>query len=383
MNRISLCFGALLFMATGIAAAAQTRISGLHLWTAPGHARLTFDAEGVIRHHIRTQHGPERVVIDLHNARLTVTIPATPDGARLLRDIRSHSGHDLQVTVDLSQPVRVHSHLAAHGHQLVVDLQEIARSTSTQMPSGRAVVVVIDPGHGGDDPGAEGMHGTQEKTVVLGIARRLAARINGVAGMRAVLTRSDDRYIDLRQRMNKARAARADLFISIHADASSDNPDACGGSVFVLSDGGASSEAARWLAEKENAADRVGRVTLDGKDNLLASVLLNMSQSATMESSRHAAESVLQQLHNIGQLHQTEVQHAGFAVLKAPDIPGLLVETAYISNAHEEANLRSARQQERLAGALFTGIRHYFYAYPPVGSRLTEEARQHSTRRRS
>jgi N-acetylmuramoyl-L-alanine amidase len=235
--------------------------------------------------------------------------------------------------------------------------------------TGRAVVVAIDAGHGGTDPGAIGPNGTREKDAVLGIARALAERINREPGMRAILTRDGDYFLTLRQRMQRARAARADMFVSVHAD-SVRNPDVSGASVYVLSEKGATDEQARWLAERENAADLKGGVSLDDKDQTLASVLLDLSQSASITASMHAAERVLRSLDGVGEVRKPRVQQAGFVVLKSPDIPSMLVETAYISNAEDERRLRRGEHRERLADAIFRGVHHYFEEHPPEGTRF-------------
>ena len=242
----------------------------------------------------------------------------------------------------------------------------------------RELVVAIDAGHGGEDPGAVGRRGTREKTVVLAIARKLAELIKKEPGMRPVMVREGDYYIGLRQRINKARKHNADLFISIHADAFRDRR-AHGSSVFVLSNRGASSEMARWLAAKENSADLAGGVSLDDKDDVLASVLLDLSQSASREASHEVASNMLGELKRVGKTHKSTVQSAGFMVLKSPDIPSILVETAFISNPTEETNLRSSRYQAKLAKAMLNGIRDYFDNNPPPGT--LRVARKHTIKR--
>jgi N-acetylmuramoyl-L-alanine amidase len=231
----------------------------------------------------------------------------------------------------------------------------------------RDIVIAVDAGHGGEDPGASGRGGTHEKDVVLAIARALAARINHEPGMRAVLTRDGDYLIQLRDRMTRAHAAGADMFVSIHADAVRDR-EVSGASVYTLSEHGASSEAARQLADQENAADLKGGVSLADKSPALASVLLDVSQNANIGASVEAAGAVLNALDRVGAVRKREVQQAGFMVLKSPDIPSMLVETAYISNPSEEAKLRTGSQQQRLAAAIFTGVAAYFHKYPPEGS---------------
>lgn len=225
-------------------------------------------------------------------------------------------------------------------------------------------VIVIDAGHGGKDTGAIGPNGTYEKDVVLAIARKLERLIRAEPGMRAVMVRKSDQFVDLRERAELARKAKADLFISLHADAYVAN-DVKGSSVFILSDHGASSEAARWLADRENAA-LVGGVQLGGKDKLLASVLLDLSQTATLDASNRAAAKVLGELRKDFHLHHRDVQKAGFAVLKSPDVPSILVETAFISNPDEERNLRNSSHQDQVARAIFDGIRNYFAEIRPM-----------------
>jgi N-acetylmuramoyl-L-alanine amidase len=227
------------------------------------------------------------------------------------------------------------------------------------------VTVVIDPGHGGEDPGARGRAGTLEKHVTLAIARRLKSRIDLEPGMRAILTRDGDYFIPLSQRVIKARRVQADLFVSVHADAFV-QPHARGSSVFALSDSGATSAAARWLAKRENESDLIGGVNLDVKDPVLARTLLDLSQTATINDSLKLGKAVLGELGDVNSLHKSAVEQAGFAVLKAPDIPSILVETAFISNPQEERRLRDAAYQERMASAMLQGIRRYLAQNPPL-----------------
>jgi len=228
----------------------------------------------------------------------------------------------------------------------------------------RLVTVTLDPGHGGEDPGASGKMGNHEKDVVLNIARLLKARIDGEPNMRALMTRDSDFFVPLGVRVQKARRVQADLFVSIHADAWV-NPEARGSSVFVLSDKGASSSAARWLAKQQNDADLIGGVNLGGKDPVLAKTLLDLSQTATANDSLKLGKAMLGELSNINRLHKGAVEQAGFAVLKAPDIPSVLVETAFISNPEEEKKLIDQGYQEQMADALFRGIKQYFARNPP------------------
>ncbi|KGQ19970.1 N-acetylmuramoyl-L-alanine amidase [Lysobacter dokdonensis DS-58] len=231
----------------------------------------------------------------------------------------------------------------------------------------RPLVIAIDAGHGGQDPGARGGKGTREKDVTLAIARELARQINATPGLKAYLTRDTDVFIPLAQRYQKARAAKADMFVSIHADAFN-NPDANGSSVFVLSQRGASSQAARWLANQENAADLVGGVRLQDKDNTLASVLLDLSQSATMKASEDIAGHVLSGLKKLGKTHKASVERANFVVLRSPDVPSMLVETAFITNPEEERRLNDPAHQRDLARAILDGVNMYFTRQPPPGT---------------
>ena len=248
---------------------------------------------------------------------------------------------------------------------------KIVRARHAPADSDRDIIVAVDAGHGGQDPGAIGRNGTMEKNVVLAIARALAKRIDSEPGMRAYLTRDDDYFVVLRDRMVRARNAKADIFVSVHADSIRDR-SITGASVYILSEHGASSEAARWLAERENAADLKGGVTLDDKDRSLASVLLDLSQNANLGSSMTAAERVLQSLDDTVNVRKTKVQQAALVVLKSPDIPSMLVETAYISNPGEEARLKSVAHKAKVAEAIFSGIRSYFEVNPPPGTRLAQ-----------
>jgi len=231
----------------------------------------------------------------------------------------------------------------------------------------RKLVVAIDAGHGGKDPGAHGPSGVNEKVVTLAVARELARQINADPGMRAVLIRDSDSFVPLKDRYMKARAAQADLFISIHADASPNN-SASGASVFVLSTRGATSQAARWLADKENAADLVGGVSLDEKDYNLAAVLLDLSQSATMRASDDIANQVLGSLKNVGKAHKPAIERANFVVLRSPDVPSMLIETGFITNPSEERRLNDPGYRNRLASAIAQGVRKYFTDQPPAGT---------------
>jgi N-acetylmuramoyl-L-alanine amidase len=290
----------------------------------------------------------------------------------------------LRVVLDLNEAVRSRSFTAGpnnkYGDRLVIDLQRsgslhAVKTASESYHPGRDIVVAIDPGHGGHDPGAIGRGKTREKDVALQISRTLAARINSEPGMKAVLVRTGDYYVDHRRRMEIARRNKADLFISVHADAVDDRR-AYGASVYALSLKGASDEAAKQLAERENASVRIGGVSLEDKDEVLASVLLDLSQSAALSASLDVGSKVIRELAGLGKVHRRTVQQAGFLVLKSPDMPSILVETAFISNPSEEKKLRDKRHQRRLADAILAGVRNYFYSNPPPDTRIAMEMRR-------
>ncbi|MGA7802377.1 MAG: N-acetylmuramoyl-L-alanine amidase [Gammaproteobacteria bacterium] len=378
------------------AAGAATNVDGVRVWAAPDSTRVVFDISAPVSHNLFVLHDPERVVIDLPHARLKTRL-STPDLSKgLVRDIRSgpRPDHGLRIVLDLKGKAHPKSFVlppqGPYGDRLVVDLTDTAAERAdaaaarsrevkhAEPDRPREIVVCIDPGHGGEDPGAHGPHGTLEKNVTLAIGRRLERLVNREPGMRAVMTRTGDYYVGLRQRIEIAQRARADLFVAIHADSYHD-PSVRGSTVYVLSRHGASSEMARILAEHENAADLVGGVSLSDKDPLLKHVLLDLSQSASIEASMDAARDVLHQLDRVGRIHRSHVQRAAFVVLKSPDIPSMLVETAYISNPREERQLRSPRHQRQIARAIMAGIRTYFDRHPPPGTVLAE--RKHVIRR--
>jgi len=375
------------------AAASNVSVTGVRVWPAPDHTRIVLDITGPVKYSLFSLPKPDRLVIDLDRSRVDDLIHwKPPQNARLIRGIRSavRNGNDLRVVVDLKKSVRPKTFLLkpnrAYGHRLVVDLYDATAKTaaagrparsvkSTSKTRLRDVVIAIDAGHGGEDPGASGFSGTFEKDVVLGVARELNTLVRKEYGMRPVMIRKGDYYISLRGRMAKARRAKADLLVSIHADAFKDGR-AKGASVYILSQHGASSEAARWLAEDENKSDFVGGVSLDDKDDLLASVLLDLSQTATIETSYSIASSILKSLGHVGRLHKRSVEQAGFVVLKSPDVPSVLVETAYISNPREERQLRDRRHRRQVAAAILAGIRSYFSSNPPMGTYLANR-KQH------
>jgi N-acetylmuramoyl-L-alanine amidase len=361
------------------ALAAPAELQEIRLWASPDSTRVVLDLSAPVSYSVFALSNPERIVIDLEQvgadaARLpAAAVVGVVSGVR----VATRDTGGLRVVLDLTTRVEPKSFLTppneTYGHRLVVDLGleqalrpvKIANDGNGQ----RDVVVAIDAGHGGEDPGAVGKAGTREKDVVLAVARRLAERINAEPGMRAVLTRTGDYFVPFRERIRRARTQQADLFVSVHADAFV-NRSVRGSSVYVLSTRRASSEAARWLADRENAADLIGGVSLDDKSDVLASVLLDLSQNASISASRDAATRVLEELDRVGQLKKSEVQHASLIVLTSPDVPSMLVETAYISNPEEERRLRDPDHQARLAGAIHTGLRRYFHENPPPGTRI-------------
>ena len=356
--------------------------------------RVVLDLSGPVTHKTFLLDGPSRVVLDVARSSLRAKLPAAEGAVTAMRSGRlPHSGLRLvfevagPVTFDTSSAApsgdaghRLILHIAVPGASKVVSVTPSApaapiaiRPAHAPTDSGRDIVIAVDAGHGGVDPGASGRR-TREKDVVLEIAKALAARINEEPGMKAVLTRDGDYFITLQERSKRARRAKADLFVSIHADAIA-NPDVSGSSVYVLSDRGASSEAARWLAERENAADLKGGVKLDDKDPVLANVLMDLSQTASISASMVAADNVLRSLDRIGEVRKPRVQQAGFVVLKSPDVPSMLVETAFISNREDERKLSTPAHRAKLANAIFAGIEQYFQGNAPDGTRLAAARR--------
>ena len=378
-------------------------VRAIRLWAGPDNTRVVVDLSGNAQHSLAVLHNPERVVLDVPGARLAKALRSVPSGSGAVKRVRmSHSpSGNLRVVLDLARPIQAKSFItkpnAHYGYRLVVDLAGAGAGSGASAAAGtvarvdkpvkpkhapsdaRDLIIAVDAGHGGEDPGAIGKNGTREKDVVLAIARELAAKINAEPGMKAVLTRGGDYFVPLRDRMRRARAQQADLFVSIHADSIRDR-SIDGSSVYILSPRGATDEASRWLAERENASDLIGGVSLDDKDDVLASVLLDLSQSASLNASQVAAERVLHQLTQAGEVRKHEVQQARFVVLKSPDIPSMLVETAYISNPQEELRLRTLTHQARLAAAIHQGVHDYFYANPPMGTRIAQLAAAGSSR---
>ena len=396
MNKVRSTTGALtgmamlLMLAVSMVVQAGTRVDGVRIWPAPDHTRLVLDTAGQVAHNIFSLEKPARLVIDLKNTDLKADFAKLDLSGSPIRRIRSapRNGTDLRVVLDLKNEIKPRSFQlepnGQYGHRLVVDLideggrrvDKASKPTVTQQDGGkRDVVVVIDAGHGGEDPGAIGPRGTREKDVVLKMAKTLAQLINDRPGYTAKLTRTGDYYIGLRNRTLLARKYNADLFVSMHADAFR-TPQPKGASVFALSQRGATSETARWLAQSENRSDLTGGVSLDGRDDMLAGVLLDLSMTASINASLGVGSSVLGELGNVAKLHKSGVEQAAFVVLKSPDIPSILVEAGFISNPTEEKNLSTQWYRNRLAKAVMKGIDEYFRKTPPPGTLLAWEKQQ-------
>ena len=413
--RFTLFFVALWLVVGGLSSAlaqSATQITSARVWPAQDYTRVALETQAQVQYTVLSLKDPERLVLDLEGVDITAVLtglaekvsPEDPyiKGMRVGR----YKPGVARVVFDLKSEVRPQVFTLApvgdYGHRLVLDLYPLvpndpliafldkiqaeraaqaapvptvavgpaasppaAPPAPKRPPVERLIIVAIDAGHGGEDPGAKGRGGTYEKNVTLAIAQKLKARIDKESNMRAFLTRDADYYIPLHMRVAKARRVKADLFVSIHADAFV-RPHARGSSVFALSESGASSAAAGWLAKRENDADLIGGVNLDVRDPHLKQTLLDLSQTATIIDSLKLARSVLSEIGGINTLHKPHVEQAGFAVLKAPDIPSILVETAFISNPDEEKRLKSNAYQEKMAEAVFIGIRNYFSKNPPL-----------------
>jgi len=398
-----------------VAWASVARIASARMWPAQEYTRVVLEAPEFVAHRVSTLKDPHRIVLELDGVRLTPELSQlptrvqasdpyiaavrfgtrAPDTLRIVFDLKSETRPQLfalkpvadygfRVVLDLypltpldplmallqerGEPAGVEPKLAPPLQERAPDGRPDGRTEAKADPKvfgRRKITIALDPGHGGEDPGAVGQRGTYEKNVTLAIGRKLKRIIDAEPGMRAMLTRDDDYYVPLAARVHKARRVEADLFVSIHADAFRE-PRARGSSVFALSERGATSSAARWLAQSENAADLIGGVNLDGKDPVLARTLLDLSQTAQISDSLKVGRHMLDSIGTINALHKGSVEQAGFAVLKAPDIPSILVETAFISNPDEELKLRSDRHQAKFAESMSDGIRRYFAANPPL-----------------
>ena len=389
---------ALCALAASTVGAAQ--VENVRVWRAPDNTRLVFDLSGPADHKLFTLSSPERIVLDISNADFTADAGALALADTPLSGVRSAQRNetDLRVVIDLKQRVTAKSFALPpnqqYGHRLVLDLfdegqppsklqsqtsPEPSASPLPQRPThsasatgNRDIIVAVDAGHGGEDPGAVGHRGAKEKDVVLAIARDLKALIDAEPGFRAELVRTGDYFIPLRKRTEIARKHNADLFVSVHADAFT-RTSAFGASVYALSENGATSETARLLADKENRSDLiggVGGVSLGNKDQVLASVLLDLSMTASLSASLDVGSQVLSSIGKITPLHKRRVEQAGFMVLKSPDIPSILIETGFISNPGESQKLVTRKHQQALARSIQQGIHSYFLRNPPPGTRI-------------
>jgi N-acetylmuramoyl-L-alanine amidase len=375
--------GVLACAAGAVAASANTSstVKAVRIWGGPDATRVIFELSGPVDYQLFQLSSPDRVVLDLDNGVFGNGVGAKP-GKGAVKDMRiGRFQGKARIVLDLDKAAHPKSFLlnptAQYGYRLVVELgtpdtkpSKIVKTIDSDIAEGkpRPVVIAVDAGHGGDDPGARGKGGTLEKIVTLEIARDLAKLIDAQPGMHAVLTRSGDYFVPLKQRFAIAREHKADLFVSIHANSCPDFCDARGASVWVLSTHGKQSEAGKWLAKSENASDLIGGVSLDDKNHMLASVLLDLSQGASMHAAHEVGGDVLTALGKIGPLYRDTVQGANFVVLRSPDVPSILVETAFISSRQDEHRLDSSKDRQRLAKGILTGVQQYFETTPPPGT---------------
>ena len=361
----------------------------VRLWRAPDHTRVVFDLSEPVSHSLLELNNPRRLVVDMPDVRLLEALTDLPLENTPIDRVRSgvREGDDLRIVFDLAAQIRPKSFPLAPnertGHRLVLDLFDVGSEgedsqdvkSVEQLSDRRDIVVAIDAGHGGEDPGALGPKKLQEKKVVLAIARKLQAKLRNTPGLKPVMIRDGDYYVSLRGRRDLARKHQADLFVSIHADAFR-QASANGASVYALSTKGASSTAAQYLADRENAADLVGGVRLSDKDDVLAGVLADLSMTATLDTSLSLGARVLGEIDDIAKLHKRKVEQAGFAVLKSPDIPSILVETGFISNPGEADRLNTSAYQDKMASAIHDGIVVWFKSHPPAGTLLAWQRAQ-------
>ncbi|RLA44616.1 MAG: N-acetylmuramoyl-L-alanine amidase [Gammaproteobacteria bacterium] len=373
----------------GLLAASSAWAAEVHevrLWRAPDHTRIVFDLTGPSEHKLIVLDNPRRIVLDMENATLKANLEALKlDNTPVVR-IRSgvRDGDDLRVVLDINAVVNPRSFaLKANdkaGDRLVLDLYDRETKTSVvkksvKQSAKRDIIIAIDAGHGGEDPGATGPKRLREKDVVLSIAKELNALFKADKGFRPTMIRSGDYYVSLRGRRDLARKRQADLFVSIHADAFK-RKEANGASVYALSTRGATSTAARYLAQRENSADLVGGVSLSDKDDVLAGVLADLSMTSTLDTSLKLGDKVLRKVDNVAKLHKRNVEQAGFAVLKSPDIPSILVETGFISNPGESKKLATSSYRKKMARAIHQGIRDWFLAHPPSNTLIAWQRQQ-------
>ena len=381
---VAAIIGVLVPVSTALAA----DVDAVRLWRAPDHTRVVLDLSDAAEFNTLSLDNPERFVVDLSQSRLSASLTALPLEGTPISRVRSgiRQGTDLRLVFDLTASVRASVFLLspsdATGHRVVIDLFD---ATSTVEPAPvlsveslegrRDIVIAIDPGHGGEDPGASGPGGLREKTVVLQIARRLEKQLAKIPGFKPMLVRNGDYYVSLKNRRDRARALEADLFVSIHADAFREK-SAHGASVYALSMRGATSTAAQYLADTENAADLVGGVELADMDPMLAGVLADLSMTGTLDTSLNLGALILEQIDGVARLHKKRVEQAGFAVLKSPDVPSLLIETGFISNPGEAERLATPAYQDKMARAIRRGIQSWFARQPPPGTLLAWQREQ-------
>ena len=388
VHAMLITLGAIAWVLASVLTVSAADVNAVRLWRAPDHTRLVLDLSEAAEFSTLSLENPERFVIDLSQSRLTASLTALPLEGTPLSGVRSgiRQGADLRLVFDLSASVRTSAFLLppndTTGHRVVIDLFD---KTPTEEPepvlsvesleSRRDIVIAIDPGHGGEDPGALGPGGLREKTVVLQIARRLENQLAKIPGFKPMLVRTGDYYVSLKNRRDKARALEADLFVSIHADAFREK-SAHGASVFALSMRGATSTTAQYLADTENAADLVGGVELAEMDPMLAGVLADLSMTGTLDASLNLGALILEQIDGVARLHKKRVEQAGFAVLKSPDVPSLLIETGFISNPGEAERLATPAYQDKMARAIRRGIQSWFARQPPPGTLLAWQREQ-------
>jgi N-acetylmuramoyl-L-alanine amidase len=376
-----------LILLLSVAANAGSTVENVRIWSENDKTRVVLDLSRSVDHNIFTLRGPDRLVIDLKDSRLAESLKQLPKGAGTVRSIRSaiRSNGQLRVVLDLNHGVRSRSFTAGanseYGDRLVIDLtrsgnlQPVKRASEEYRP-GRDVVIAIDAGHGGYDPGALGRR-SKEKDIVLSISKELARRVNAEPGMSAVLIRNRDVFVEHRDRIAIAKKNKADLFISIHADAFDDSR-ANGASVFALNIKGANDEAAMQLkrAGKGKVPVSVGGVSLHDKEEVLATVLFDLAQKAFLSASLDVGAKVSREMSRVAKMHSKEVKQKSLMVLKAADMPSILVETGFISNSAEEKKLRDSKHQARLASAVLAGVRSYFYTNPPSDTQIAMDMRR-------
>ena len=368
-------------------AGSKASVRDIRLSKKDGYVRLVFDLNESVKHSIFSLHTPERIVLDMKNVTMPRGLIDQIQANSLISGIRSgiRHGDDLRVVFDLQEKITPRSFQLTPsgeaGHRLVLDLHhDKKRAKVHDTKKLRDVIIAIDAGHGGKDPGATGRSGTKEKTVTLQIAKKLEKTINQQPGMSAVLIRRDDRFMRLRERIRKARNSKADMMISLHADSFPD-PRAKGSSVYALSVDGATSETARLLADNENASDLMfGDVSMSVDDAMVKEVLFDLSLTGTIQSSLDIGSDILSHIRKVNKVHKKSVQQAGFAVLKAPNIPSVLLETAFISNPREERKLRSSSHQQKVAKAIGRGVSDYFSKKAPPGTWLSVAADDYKVR---